>query len=454
MHIETVCNTPDDVLFAHIEENSKRPIPWVKQEEAHDGQAVIVGGGPSVKDWLHEIKYRQSQGQTIFALNGAAAFLRKNSIEPDYLVIVDARECNKEFLGHAKHHLLASQCHPSLFDDVRNVTLWHQEYPDDMKRFDACLPADSPEHALIGGGTTVGLSAMVLAYALGYRKIHLYGYDSSYADGETHAYKQEDPQCVDCIATVAGKSFKTSLAMAKQAELFPQLSDSLIDLGCLITIRGDGLLPWTSQMSAVPQAQMSELEKYTRMWQLPQYRQVAPGEHVADKFVEIAGITKDDCVIDFGCGTGRGAKRVHDLAGCEFVLVDFVEHCLDKAVENDTSWFTRIRHDLSEPLEANYKHGYCTDVMEHIPPDQVDTVIQNIMRAARRVFFQISLVDDVCGALIGQKLHLSVHPYEWWAQKFSDLGYTVLWSEDQGNAALYYVRHDFYSTLDDFLPIP
>jgi hypothetical protein len=110
-----------------------------------------------------------------------------------------------------------------------------------MARFDACLPATQPEHAIVGGGTTVGLSAMVLAYVLGYRKLHLYGYDSSYRAEATHAYAQHDPQRVDCVATVAGRKFRTSLAMAKQAELFPTLADSLIDLGCLITIRGDGL---------------------------------------------------------------------------------------------------------------------------------------------------------------------------------------------------------------------
>jgi uncharacterized Rossmann fold enzyme len=36
-----------------------------------------------------------------------------------------------------------------------------------------------PVH-LIGGGSTVGMNAMVLAFAAGFRKIHLYGFDSSY----------------------------------------------------------------------------------------------------------------------------------------------------------------------------------------------------------------------------------------------------------------------------------
>jgi hypothetical protein len=256
MNIETVCNTPDDVLFSHIRVNSRRQVPWLKSVPAHDGHAVLVGGGPSVSDWLEELHYREEAGQTFFCLNGSAEYLYAKGFRPEYQVIVDAREHNKKFLKFpwARKQLLASQCHPGMFEAATDPVLWHSEYPDNMQEFEACLPDEQPECALIGGGTTVGLSAVVIAYALGFRKLHLYGYDSSYRDDHSHAYAQSDPQRMDCISTVAGRSFKTSLAMARQAELFPQLSDSLLDLGCFITIRGDGLLPWTSRMSAVPVA--------------------------------------------------------------------------------------------------------------------------------------------------------------------------------------------------------
>lgn len=438
MNIETVCNTPDDVLFAHIERNSKRFVPWVKSVEAHDGQAIIVGGGPSVIDWLDEIRYRKSQGQTVFALNDAAKFLNKHSIEVDHQVIVDARPRNASFLGYAKHYLLSSQCHPSLFDNAGSTTLWHQEYPDDMDRFDSCLPNEVPAHALIGGGTTVGLSAMVLAYVLGYRKLHLYGYDSSYRADETHAYGQEDPQRLDCVSTVAGKSFRTSLAMAKQAELFPQLADSLIDLGCLITLRGDGLLPWTSQQSAIEPEPMQEQDKYRKMWEQPIYRQVSPGEHVADTFVELSGIGRDDTCIDFGCGTGRGADRIVQLSSCDMTLVDFASNCLDKD-QKLTERFRFFQADLTKPILLNAKYGFCADVMEHIPPEDVFPVLLNILTCVDKAFFQISLIDDACGKLIGQRLHLSVNSFDWWFEKLSSLG-KMIFAEDHGESAVFYLE--------------
>ena len=440
MKIETTCNTPDHVLFQNIKQNSKRDIEWLKQVEAHDGHAVIVGGGPSAEDWIEEIRIRQANGQTIFALNGAAKWLKGYGIKPEYCVVVDAREINTGFVGHANTDLLSSQCHPSLFDKSPRSILWHQEYPDNMPEFEAALPESQPEHTLIGGGTTVGLSAMVVAYALGYRNLHLYGYDSSFRGEKAHSYGQHDPQRIDCVCTVAGREFNTTLAMAKQAELFPQLSDSLIDLGCTITIRGDGLLPWTSKMSSVKGEPISEEEKYKKMWDIPGYRNVAPGERVASFFCLAANPKPTDTVIDFGAGTGRGAARIHDMRRCNVLMLDFADNCLDKEVKSRIGEKIKFAiADLTKPIEHRAPFGYCTDVMEHIPPEDVDKVLRNILNAAPKVFFQISTVPDTMGRLIGQDLHLTVQPAEWWREKFISLGYTVQWECIEEISVMFFV---------------
>jgi uncharacterized Rossmann fold enzyme len=443
LKIDISCNTPDEVLFQNIEINSRHDLEWITEVAAHDGHAVIVGGGPSVADHIESIRWRQSLGQKIFALNGAARFLSQNGIPSDYNIILDARRENAAFLGGVPEktvHLIASQCDPELVQilvgAVWETNLWHPK----IEGIENHLPDKREDLTLIGGGISVGLSAMCLAYSMGYRKLHLYGYDSSHKDGAKHAYDQPmntGEQVVD--VTVYGRKFKTSLTMAKQAEAFPTVCDQLIDLGCIVTVDGDGLLPFIVRENARRASlnPTTEQEKYESMWSLPEYRAVAPGEEVADVFVKLADIQRHDYIIDFGCGTGRGAKRIHDLTGCDMILIDFAENCLDPDIPSD--FYTFYRHDLTQPVEMQAQHGYCTDVMEHLPPEQVDTVIHNIMHSAKRTFFQISLVDDACGALIGQPLHLSVHPYTWWLEKFKELGYTVTWSEDRDMAALFYV---------------
>lgn len=239
MEISITCNTEDEILFKNVEHNSALPIPWVKCEPKHDGHAILVGGGPSLKDNLEEIRWRKSIGQTIFALNGAARFLRENDIEVDYTVIIDARPFNCRFIDYSDKYLISSQCDPSVFAAAGDKAILWQPV---VEGIESHLP-DHDDYALIGGGTTVGLSAMCLVYTLGYRKLHLFGYDSSHRE-TGHSYPQpENEHDPICKVSVYGKTFKCSWTMAKQAELFPTVCDNLIDLGCIITINGDGLIP-------------------------------------------------------------------------------------------------------------------------------------------------------------------------------------------------------------------
>jgi hypothetical protein len=67
--------------------------------------------------------------------------------------------------------------------------------------------------------------------------------------------------------------------------------------------------------------------------------------------------------------------------------------------------------------------------MEHIPPEDVDAVLTNIGCAAKRVFFAISTQDDVCGALIGEPLHLTVKSPFWWHSRLKKLGFRIDWSD-------------------------
>jgi hypothetical protein len=60
-----------------------------------------------------------------------------------------------------------------------------------------------------------------------------------------------------------------------------------------------------------------------------------------------------------------------------------------------------LEWDLSLPCPLRAPYGYCCDVMEHIPPDQVDAVLSNIKDSAETVVFRIEYEPDVMGKLIG-----------------------------------------------------
>lgn len=194
---------------------------------------------------------------------------------------------------------------------------------------------------------------------------------------------------------------------------------------------------------------MEEREKYEKVWDHPEYRLVAPGEFHAIQFLELAKPVNAETVRDFGCGTGRGSQVIHSV-GCTVEMLDFAENCLDPQVRGALSETLRfVQHDLTKPVEGVVDLGYCTDVLEHIPPEDVDKVLQNVLKGAGKVYLAISTVDDVMGALIGEPLHLSVHPHEWWKKKLEEEFYCkVLWEKEVDSAALFFVSA--YSGGKDF----
>jgi len=163
-----------------------------------------------------------------------------------------------------------------------------------------------------------------------------------------------------------------------------------------------------------------ERQKYEKIWTFDQYRKVAPGETLVSLAIKSLGIKAGDSVIDFGCGTGRPTQQFKTL-GIQVVGVDFASNCLDTSV-----CVPFVQACLWEPLGMLAKYGFCTDVMEHIPENKVDAVLENILDCTEEgVFFQIATRPDGCGRLIGKKLHLTIHDADWWKNKLGKYWATV-----------------------------
>ena len=188
-----------------------------------------------------------------------------------------------------------------------------------------------------------------------------------------------------------------------------------------------------------------EKDLYKMMWDKPEYRQVAPGENIAHEFLKQAKPKQGATVLDLGCGTGRGGLNLAFFGGLDVTMVDFADNCLDEDIvpmlETQKHALRFVEADLSQPLPVQAAYGFCTDVMEHIRPHHVDKVIENCLAACQHVFFQISTVDDKAGVLVGHKLHLSVHPYEWWLKKLKDHKCVIHWSNKTDNTCLFYVSN-------------
>jgi len=181
---------------------------------------------------------------------------------------------------------------------------------------------------------------------------------------------------------------------------------------------------------------------YEQVWDDPRYAEYSPGEHLAQRFVEIA--KPDSLILDFGCGSGKGTMMLHALTGQPVLGLDWAANAPRTGIEFKVQ-------DLAQPIEDRAEYGYCTDVMEHIAPEDVDKVLLNILTAARKVFFAISTVPDHFGKLVGEPLHLTVQPHAWWRERLEAHGCKVLWEQEAEHAALFYVSA--YATGQDFAEI-
>lgn len=262
----SICNTDTERLTKNVRSAIDRLIPWLKLQEPHTDHVAIVGGGPSMADKFGEIAWRKGIGQQVWALNGTAAYLRERGIIPDAHVIVDARPENAAFLDGAASdtmHYLASQCDPAVFKAAERITLWHAHSPGMVE-----MLTGLQETSLVGGGSTVGLQALVIAYILGYRKIHLYGFDSSYREDAHHAYPQDlNANEVTVNALVGDRTFKSTPWMVQQAEEFMTTAAELERDGTIITVHGDGLLPYMANELPRPMtpAQVRAAEVLSRL---------------------------------------------------------------------------------------------------------------------------------------------------------------------------------------------
>lgn len=263
--IEMVGNTSYDKAIENVRYAVSLPVPWLKKIEPHKGQAILVGGGPSLTDSLPEIAIRAKSGGKVFALNAASKVLSDAGIAVDYQVLLDARPDVVGFIDpKANEYLVASQCDPSVFKALegKNITIWHPLFYGVTD-----IIGDDPRPVtMIGSGSTVGLKAIGVSYTMGCRDFYLYGYDSSYRDNSHHAYAQplnDGERVVD--VQVSGRTFIASPWMVAQVNEFQDVCEQLVNEGCVFTVCGDGLLPFVAremmrgQPKSAPQIRAEEV---------------------------------------------------------------------------------------------------------------------------------------------------------------------------------------------------
>ena len=182
-----------------------------------------------------------------------------------------------------------------------------------------------------------------------------------------------------------------------------------------------------------------ERAKYAEIWSLPEYREAhSPGLDNVDRFMEVMDPKPRDRIIDIGCGSGRAGLEFQNR-GLRPWWLDITDAGLDPAVDRSRFIETPMWSPWPNRIFPAWDYGFCCDVLEHIPTEYTMLTIDRILTACTTSWLQIALRPDEFGKLIGEPLHLTVRPFDWWLIRLATLG-TVVDARDLCGTALFIVR--------------
>lgn len=142
-------------------------------------------------------------------------------------------------------------------------------------------------------------------------------------------------------------------------------------------------------------------------------------------YVDYFDIDENSYVLDVGCAKGFMVKAFRTLGvrsdGC-----DISEYALSFAPEGcwnsweDSAWDERVSN--------GYTHVVSKDVFEHLTPDQLQGMLNNIAKVAKKLMVIVPIGDNGVFRIPEYHLeisHLIIEDENWWENAFKQAGWTV-----------------------------
>lgn len=116
--------------------------------------------------------------------------------------------------------------------------------------------------------------------------------------------------------------------------------------------------------------------------------------------------------LDYGCGKGNQYAKeflYDNAAGTLEYFLGFTVDKYDPAVEQFAGTQLETPRDLV----------WCTDVMEHIPEEDIDFIVGELNRlSSKALFVTVATYPAKKSLPNGENAHVTVKPREWWEERF------------------------------------
>jgi len=146
-----------------------------------------------------------------------------------------------------------------------------------------------------------------------------------------------------------------------------------------------------------------------REYYIDQYKQLhasksygtSSGRQLVKPIQHLINIKKPQSVLDYGCGQSDLYKKLNGPK-----VVDRYDPAIP---------------DLSTHPTEHYDMVLCTDVMEHIPEEEVDNVLNDLHSLGDTVYVVISCIEAYALLPNGENAHTTVKPQQWWVDKLKTI---------------------------------
>ena len=224
-------NAEAQYIHANVARNCAMGYQEVVPHDEQPTEILLLAGGPSLARMEGDIRSLNAEGMPIVTVNGTYNWCLQRGLRPGAQIILDSRTFNQRFVEPAIpgcKYLLASQCAANVMDAVPRdkLWMWHGEHGQ----------------YIVPGGSTVILRAIPLLIMLGFRNIHIYGFDSCLDGDEHHAYEQaENANQMAVKVHYHERIFNCHGWMVTQAQEFCDMQRMLPD-NINLAVYGDGLI--------------------------------------------------------------------------------------------------------------------------------------------------------------------------------------------------------------------
>jgi SAM-dependent methyltransferase len=194
--------------------------------EKHKGkEAIIIGGGPSISNYINKIKELKASGNIIVSIERMYQWCLDNNIVPDYVLVLDAsNDVLQSFdrIHPDTTHVIATQCNEDIFERLKDKnSVIFSSAQAGINFANSYDKHDYNKITIINTGSSVTLAAMSISMFLGLKNMHIFGFDchvsgGNYAKGITGIGAVKDIITVE----IDGRDFQTTIGFISFVQQF------------------------------------------------------------------------------------------------------------------------------------------------------------------------------------------------------------------------------------------